>query len=174
MIQLYLGLALAACVAGGGFLVWHGIGASAVAKHEEAVKVQQDKIMAVAKAKTDATAEKLVDMQAAYEAGQADVGVKTKIVYLKAKDYVAAEPVFKLADCVVPQTGMDELNRVRGQQAARIIGMDAGASVSLTESKTVEPKKIPFPDPLPIATPVPSARQVTNPLAEHPKPVPLK
>ncbi len=169
MIQLYLGLAIAACVAGGGFLVWHGIGASAVAKHEEAVKVQQDKIMAVAKAKTDATAEKLVDMQAAYEAGQADVGVKTKIVYLKAKDYVAAEPVFRLADCVVPQEGMDSLNKARGQQAARIIGLD-GAAVSLTESKTVEPKRIPFPDPLPIAKP----RTVTNPLLEHPKPVPLR
>lgn len=165
--MLILYAILFACIAGGAAFIYHGIGASAVAKHEHAVQVETDKIMAVAKAKTEATANALVDMQAAFEAGQAQHEVVTKTVYVKGQDYVRTLPPNK--DCIIPDAGMEMLNKARAAEAVRIFGWTDDGAVKIEASP---PKPTPvLPKPA-FAPPVPSP--VPPSAGARPKPVPLQ
>lgn len=157
---------LAACFLGGAAFVWHGIGASAVAKHEQAVKVEQDKQDAVAKVKQEAAADAVVDMQAAYEKGQSEREIVEKKIYVKGQAYAVAAPVFQNTQCVVPPDGMAILNGARGDlqntTVAEIFGFTPPAPAPVTISA---PPKIVV---VPVPTPQPA------PAGARPKPAPIK
>lgn len=84
-----------------------------IARKEVAQKQAQDELQQrVDKAEAEA-ATKLIDMQAAYDAGEANAKVVTKVVYERGKDYVAQTPAFANPDCVVPDNGLSILNSAR-------------------------------------------------------------
>ena len=151
---------LAAFVAG---LMFGGVGVGEwkdgqAAKREKALLAAQAKVDAAAAEKTQATANALVDMQAAFDAGQAQREIVTKTVYVKGQDYIKTVPAAQNKDCVIPQEGMEMLNRARAQAAATILGFGDDFPV------TIKPPAAPAPP----AAPPPKATQprvVVNPLA---------
>lgn len=168
--MLILYAILAACFLGGAALVWHGIGASAVAKHEQAVKVEQDKQDAVAKVKQEAAADALVDMQAAYEKGQSEREIVERKIYVRGQAYAVETPVFQNKECVVPAQGLAILNGARGDlqntTVADIFGFTEAAPVAI-KPPAVAPPKI-------VVVPVPTPAVAPQPAGSHPKPVPIK
>lgn len=166
-LNLIVSLVVGVFMLGGAAFVWHGIGSAAVAKHEQAVKVEQDKIMAVAKAKIEERANALIDMQAAYEQGQSEREVVEKKIYLKGQDYAAATPVFQNKDCVVPGAGMAILNGARGDLQNTTVAEIFGFDKPLDEPVRIKPPPKPaF---------APAAAPATPPATgSRPKPVPVK
>lgn len=151
----------------GGGLMWHSIGTSAVAKHEQQVQAEQDKVDAVAKVKTEEAAKALIDMQAAFEAGQSEAQVIEKKVYIKGQDFVRETTVFRNKDCVVPAAGMAILNGARGElqdsTVADILGIPAQPQPA-TSVRIIE-----------VPRPVVPPEQATKPqtTTRPPKPVPV-
>ena len=121
MIYLLVGIFVAGLTFGGGG-VWQWK-AGQEARHAQAQAEAQAKIDAqAAKIEADA-ANKLTDMQASYDAGEAKAKTITKTVYLKGESYVASAPVFRNADCVVPADGVLIVNSARaGVQTASYSG----------------------------------------------------
>jgi hypothetical protein len=111
-------------VGGGGMYQWK---AGQEARHEQEQRAAQDKIDALAaKAKQDAE-NKLVDMDAAFQAGEAQQKVITKTVYVKGQSYVAAAPqVFANPQCVLPDSSLQLINSeaasLRTAAAANVFG----------------------------------------------------
>jgi len=84
-----------------------------IARHEQAQAVAQKEIDdAAAKARVEAE-NKIVDMEAAYIAGESNAKTVVQKVYVKGQSYVASQPVFQNPVCVVPADGMLVLNRQR-------------------------------------------------------------
>ncbi len=102
-----------ACVTGGAALWYHSIGASAVAKHEQEVKVAQDKQDAIDKAKSDVAEHAAGEIRAAWEAGHA----KARIVYrdneTKGANYAASGAITSNPECVIPRAGVSILASAR-------------------------------------------------------------
>lgn len=165
--MLILYAILAACFLGGAAFVWHGIGASAVTKHEQEVKVEQDKQDAVAKVKQEAAADTLIDMQAAYEKGQSEREIVEKKIYVRGQAYAVETPVFQNKECVVPAQGLAILNGARGDlqnsTVADIFGFNEPAPVTIKPP----PKIVVVPVPAPVAAPQPQTG------SRPPKPVPI-
>ena len=84
-----------------------------IARHEQAQAVAQKEIDdAAAKARVEAE-NKIVDMEAAYIAGESNAKTVVQKVYVKGQSYVSTQPVFQNPACVVPADGMLVLNRQR-------------------------------------------------------------
>ena len=84
-----------------------------IAKHEQAQVAAQAKIDNAARAATQEAENKIVDMEAAYLAGEANAKTITRTIYVKGQQNVAAYPVFRNADCVLPPVLLSDLNRAR-------------------------------------------------------------
>ena len=150
------------CLLGSVAFIYHGIQADAIAKHEQEVKVQQDKKDAIDKAvvaaKNEETGKALVDMDAAYKRGVADGSAHQKAVYKTAEQYVANTPSVQNKQCVIPPAGMAILNNALAQTAADIFGFNDTEAPSVVISPPVT--AAPAPAPAPTGRP--------------PKPVPVK
>jgi hypothetical protein len=128
--------ALGIAAGAGGLNWWHS---AAEARRELALAEAQANVDALAdKLKTEA-ATKITDMQASYEAGEANAKTITKTVYVKGQAYVASTPVFSNPACVVPADGLQFLNSARaGVQLAAVAG-SADAAVPGTGAATGRP-----------------------------------
>jgi hypothetical protein len=100
-----------------------------IAKHQQAQAEADAKIRAQAAAATQEAENKIVDMTAAFEAGEANAKTITKTVYVKGQSYVASQPVFSNPLCVVPPDGMLVLNRQRASLRAAADPADFAPSV---------------------------------------------
>ena len=105
-------------------------------ERKEAKRVEAEQKLAEEMAKGIKEAEnKLIDMTAAFEAGQQQARVVYKTIYAKAKDYVQNTPAYSNPVCTVDATGVYELNlaisRMHATAAARVLGIavpDSGAN----------------------------------------------
>ena len=84
-----------------------------IAKHEQAQAVAQMKIDEAARQARIEAENKIIDMEAAYIAGESNAKTVVQKVYVKGQSYVASQPVFQNPACVVPADGMLVLNRQR-------------------------------------------------------------
>jgi len=111
MIYLILGAFLAGLLSGGmGMKEWSD---GRQAKHEQAQRQAQDKIDAQA-AQIEAAAEvKVIDMEAAFLAGESNAKTITRTIYVKGQQNVATFEVFRNPACVLPPVVLSELNRAR-------------------------------------------------------------
>ena len=84
------------------------IAADRIAQEEAQAKLQAQ----IDRAKADA-ANKLIDMAAAYDAGESKAKVIYRTIEAKGQQYVATVPVFSNPQCVVPPDIVSELNGAR-------------------------------------------------------------
>ena len=84
-----------------------------IAKHEQAQAVAQMKIDEAARQARIEAENKIIDMEAAYIAGESNAKTVVQKVYLKGQSYVASQPVFQNPACVVPADGVLAINRAR-------------------------------------------------------------
>jgi hypothetical protein len=166
-------------------LVFNAGGDYKVAAHEKAQAEADALIEQQAEELTAKEAEKIIDMQAAFHAGEANAKVVTKTVYVKGQSYVASTPVFQNRDCVIPADGVQLLNSqitdLQTTAAASVLGLAVYGSqptVGRTDGDAVPPRptdsaavpgvrpEVPKPD-LPAGAAGPSVR-------DRPKPNPVK
>jgi len=103
-------------------------------ERKEAKRVAAEQKLAEEMAKGIKEAEnKLIDMTAAFEAGQQQARVVYKTIYAKAKDYVQNTPAYSNPVCRVDAAGVqlvnDQIARMHAAAAARVLGIrvpDAG------------------------------------------------
>ena len=126
------------------FLAGLGAGGYGVYQYEEGVQARQavkqreaqDKIDALTRKAEQDAANKLIDMDAAFAAGEAQQKIITKTVYVKGQSYVAAAPqVFANPQCVLPDGSLQLVNSetalLRATAAANVFGFgvsDTGGS----------------------------------------------
>ena len=125
-ITLYLlaGAFLVGILSGAGGMNWWA--ETKQARLERAQAAAQAQIDALAaKAQTEA-ANKITDMTAAYEAGEANAKTVTRTIYVKGQQVVAATPAFANPACVVGADGLQLLNGARAgvQLAANTAAID--------------------------------------------------
>jgi len=84
-----------------------------IARHEQAQIVAQAKIDDAAKAAIQEASNKIIDMEAAYIAGESNAKTITRTIYVKGQQNVASYPVFRNADCVLPAVLVSDINRAR-------------------------------------------------------------
>ncbi len=126
MLYVILAVFVAGLSLGGGG-VWQ-YKAGAEARHEKELAAAQAKVDAQAqKIATDA-ANKVTDMTAAYDAGEANAKTITKTVYVKGQAYVANTPAFANPACVIGADGLQLVNSARSgvQLAANTGAADGG------------------------------------------------
>jgi hypothetical protein len=111
--MIYIFLVIALAFGGSIFLAYKKGGDAAVADYQIKQEAAQATIDAQAKKLTDATANAIIDMGAAYDAGEANAKAIEKKIYGKGQSYAAATPVFRIAECVVPPNGMLAANGAR-------------------------------------------------------------
>ncbi len=109
------------------YLCFHYGETSAVTAYKVKVEEAQKKIDAqAAKIEQDA-ANHITDMQASFDAGEAQAKIVTKTVYVKGQTYVQNTPVFRNPDCVIPADGLRLINDQRASlqitTAADILGV---------------------------------------------------
>lgn len=131
----------------GGGLLYHSIGAKAVAEHELQVQHEQDKLDAVAKAKTEAAGKALAANQVAYEKGKAERQIVERKIYLKGEEVVKYLPAAaRSVDCVIPPAGMAVLNSARAA-AMGVLGItEQDVSIRETDPR-VPPEQATKPQP---------------------------
>jgi len=100
-----------------------------LARHEQAQAAAQAKIDDAARAATQEAENKIIDMEAAYLAGEANAKTITRTIYVKGQQNVAAYPVFRNADCVLPPVLLSDLNRARAGVRAPADTGEPAASV---------------------------------------------
>jgi len=156
-----------------------------IARHEQAMARVSAEIQAAADAAEQVAANKIIDMEAAYIAGESNAKTVVQKVYVKGQSYVASQPVFQNPACVVPADGMLVLNRQRaslrtptdpGEPAPNVPaagtdqGRAAGNAVPASPSGHGTVGGVPAPPAVPSGNsqvPGPSVRPV-------PKPTPVK
>lgn len=156
------------------------------ARKDKAIAVAEAKIAAAdEKAKTEA-ANKIIDMQASFDAGETNAKTVTKTVYVKGQAYVANTPVFNLAQCVVPADGMFIANSARANLRVTSFAGSSDAAVPVTGADPGRPAINPLlANPAgygavggvhPAPRPVDSSGQVPTGSQgrARPKPVPIK
>ncbi len=99
---------------GGGAVNWFKD--AQIARHEQAQVAAQAKIDAQAAKIQAETENKLIDMGAAFDAGEANAKTITKTVYLKGQEIVRDAPAFSNPQCVLPDTGL----QLHNSEAARV------------------------------------------------------
>ena len=135
------------------FLAGLGAGGYGVYQYEEGVQARQAQKQQKAqerideltrKAEQDA-ANKLIDMDAAFAAGEAQQKIITKTVYVKGQSYVAAAPqVFANPQCVLPDGSLQLVNSetalLRATAAANVFGFglpDTGRPAGRSDGNVV-------------------------------------
>ena len=100
-----------------------------IAKHEQAMARVGAEIQAAADAAEQVAANKIIDMEAAYIAGEANAKIVVQKVYVKGQSYVSSQPVFQNPACVVPADGMLAINRARASLRTTTDSADIAPSV---------------------------------------------
>jgi hypothetical protein len=93
--------------------VWYKASDQAVTSYKAKLEEQQKKIDEQAAKIKEESANHIVDMQAAFEAGQAKAKVITRTVLAKGADDVSKYPVFSNPDCVLPNSSLQLVNGAR-------------------------------------------------------------
>jgi hypothetical protein len=89
-----------------------------IARHEQAQAAAQMEIDEAARQARVEAANKIIDMEAAYIAGESNAKTIVQKVYVKGQSYVSSQPVFQNPACVVPADGMLAVNRARAGMRA--------------------------------------------------------
>ena len=119
---------LIAAFVGGGLLGAGGMNwwnDAAVARAEKAQAKAEAVVAAAAEEAEQEAANKIIDMQAAFNAGEAQTKVVTKIVYQKAQQYAATNAVLTNPQCFIPADGLQFIN---GQGPGVALGPAAAGS----------------------------------------------
>ena len=103
-----------------------------IARHEQAQIAADDKIKAAADAAEREAANKILAVEAAYIAGEANAKIVVQKVYVKGQSYVSSQPVFQNPACVVPADGMLAINRARASLRTTTDSADIAPSVPAT------------------------------------------
>lgn len=148
----------------GGWFIWHGIGASAVAKHQLEEQQAAEKLAIVAKTKDEEAEKWLANAAAQHEVDEANQKVVEKIIYKKGEDVVRYLPAAaRSIDCTIPPSGMALLNGARGDlqntTAADILGLTQPANDAVMIRDTdprVPPEQATKPQPVTPVVPPPS------------------
>ena len=146
MIYLIIIVFLAGLFGGGyGVYQWEE---GKIARAQQAQVEAQNAVDAAAREAEQEAANKIIDMNAAFEAGESNAKVITRTVYAKGQSYVASNAVFNLRECVVPPDGMQQLNSARA--GVRTTTAAAGSAAAVPGAGTDSGR--PTVDPVP-ATP---------------------
>jgi hypothetical protein len=108
IIYLLLGALLIGGIAGGGAVKWWDD--QAENRRIVAQQKAQEKIDQLGKQVQQEAANKLIDMQAAFDAGEANAKIVTKTVYIKGQDIVRESPALSSPQCVLPDAGLQLYN----------------------------------------------------------------
>lgn len=125
----YLLLIIAVAFGAGGFYGGYEWEAGKVARAEKAQAEAQAKVDAQARAIEQEAQNKIIDMTAAFDAGEAKAKVVTRTVYAKGQQYVATNAVFSNPVCVVPADGMSIVNGARA--GVRTASAAAGGAAAM-------------------------------------------
>jgi hypothetical protein len=147
-----IALMLAAVIAFAAYtgFVWMKGGESAVAGYKEKIEAADAQIAAQAKAATDAAANTIIDMTAAFDAGEANAKTVEKKVFVRVASDLTKYPVFQNPACVLPPQSFALLT-------AAMRGVRGGIVLPAED--------VIVPAPVPVAPAPPGA---------HPKPIPRK
>jgi hypothetical protein len=152
-------LVVIAVVAFGAYsaLVWTKGGENAVASYKEKLEQADKQLQEAARDAITEAQNKITDMTAAYEAGEANAKTVEKKIYLRATSDLTKFPVFANPACVLPPQSLALLTAaLKGARSGVVIPAEGGG-----------------PNPPEIVAPAPSSQAVpaTGP---PPKPVPRK
>jgi hypothetical protein len=128
--MLYLIIAIFVAVGMG--LVYNAGREQGVNSYKVQEAAAQAKIEQQAKQLHQEAENKIIDMQAAFTAGEANAQVVTKTVYVKGQAYVASNAVFSNPACVVPADGVLILNSARA--GVRSAADPAGTVAALSDA----------------------------------------
>jgi hypothetical protein len=124
MILYVLIAAFVAGVAGGGLGVnwWKD---AQIARAEEAQRKAEMVVAAAAEEAEQEAANKIIDMQASFAAGELNAKTVTKTVYIKGQQIVANTPAFNNPACVI---GADALQLLNGARTGTGVQLAAAAT----------------------------------------------
>jgi hypothetical protein len=112
---------------------------------KQAQAVAQKKIDDAATAARREAENKIVDMEAAYIAGESNAKTVVQRVYVKGQNYVSSQPVFQNPVCVVPADGMLAVNSARAGMRAAADPGESAASVPAAGADQGRPVGNPVP-----------------------------
>lgn len=139
--------------------VWSYVSDAAVAGYQKREAVAQAKIDAQAKELEQQAANTVIDMTAAFDAGQAKAKVIERVVIERGATDVRSYPVFQNPACVLPSESFALVNAAR---ASIRTGELPAAALNATPGKVVVPAVVP-------------AMTAPPPVTEsHPKPKPVR
>lgn len=186
MIQIIAVVVVGLVLFGGGFAAGYKVESNAVAARDLKIAKAEEDLRIAAQKQEQEAANKITDMTAAYDAGEANAKTFTRTIYVKAQAAVAQDTGLSNPVCVMSPDSLYVLNSARA--SLRTTSDPAGVPPVMPPANSGVPSGRPVLNPVstgssghgsvggvpPTAGAVGSNNQVSGPsVSRHPKPKPI-